>query len=274
MKYRYAARYTEFVKQRKERILSALLVPRSSLRRNGKRDGERWQPLDSRPAVPGWAAFCPLTPSPPLVCSLSACNVYLPTFRGDTFPTRWLQLTMTSDLINNPGGARIKCFARATRFKVKFNFWPLPEPEGASGANSLASREIPVRQLMADIHQTRSLGCSHGVNEPYEHGDGYRLACEQRWGSNKAFAQHILCLCCTFNGRVTKLIRKPHLPPKEAKWKIDIFAAAVRKCNRCIVITAASSPKLSVRVRSGQAWGKLFWSSCWHCAVAIKKTHG
>lgn len=32
MKYRYAARYTEFVKQRKERILSALLVPRSSLR--------------------------------------------------------------------------------------------------------------------------------------------------------------------------------------------------------------------------------------------------
>lgn len=180
MKYRYAARYTEFVKQRKERILSALLVPRSSLRRNGKRDGERWQPLDSRPAVPGWAAFCPLTPSPPLVCSLSACNVYLPTFRGDTFPTRWLQLTATSDLINNPGGAHIKCFARATRLKVKFNFWPLPEPEGASGANSLASREIPVRQLMADIHQTRSWSCSHGVNEPYEHGDGYRLACEQR----------------------------------------------------------------------------------------------
>lgn len=32
MKYRYAARYTEFAKQRKERILSALLVPRSSLR--------------------------------------------------------------------------------------------------------------------------------------------------------------------------------------------------------------------------------------------------
>lgn len=40
MKYRYAARYTEFVKQRKERILSALLVRRSSLRRNGKQDDD------------------------------------------------------------------------------------------------------------------------------------------------------------------------------------------------------------------------------------------
>lgn len=96
MKYRYAARYTEFVKQRKERILSALLVMEV------KQAGEWWQPLDWWPGVTAWAASCPL------VYSLHSSAHYLPamftTFFGDTFPTRWLQLTAASYLINTVGG--------------------------------------------------------------------------------------------------------------------------------------------------------------------------
>lgn len=99
MKYRYAARYTEFVKQCKERILSALLVWRSSKRASG--DSHSSGGLES-------AASCPL------VYSLHSSAHYQPamftTFFGDTFPTRGLQLTAASDLINTVGGTyKISC---------------------------------------------------------------------------------------------------------------------------------------------------------------------
>lgn len=59
MKYRYAARYTEFVKQRKERILSALLVARSSLRE--ERRAERQAVTATRLAAcsPGLSRILP-----------------------------------------------------------------------------------------------------------------------------------------------------------------------------------------------------------------------
>lgn len=167
MKYRYAVRYTEFVKQCKERILSALLVWRSSKRASG--DSHSSGGLES-------AASCPL------VYSLHSSAHYQPavftTFFGDTFPKRGLQLTAASDLINTVG--------RTHKISCRIHIW---NPSSISDSthclnggrgSSLPSREIPVHQFIVDIHQTPSWSCSHSVNDPYEHKGGFCLACE-RW---------------------------------------------------------------------------------------------